>query len=244
MISRIYSYWTGFCFVIILLFLYPFFLILMIRPSWKKKGYLFNKAWAWLFLRLALIPVEITYRHRPSRKQPVIYCANHFSYLDIPMMGLITQGPFQFIGKKSLAHIPLFGFIFRQFHLTVDRESKKDRYAVFQGSKKAIEKGYSLVIFPEGGMRSINPPQLADFKEGAFRLSIDLQIPIVPVTIADNWLILPGNGKLIIRRRKSRMIVHPPVLPNLYTLDNLDDYKNNVYKILNNELIQLHHESR
>ncbi len=57
---------------------------------------------------------------------------------------------------------------------------------VFERAQKKINQGFSICIFPEGGVPSDESVMLDEFKDGAFRLAIDHHIPIVPLTFADN----------------------------------------------------------
>jgi 1-acyl-sn-glycerol-3-phosphate acyltransferase len=88
------------------------------------------------------------------------------------------------------------------------------------------------VIFPEGGIVTTEFPRMARFKDGAFKLSVDKQIPIVPVTIATNWILLPGElGDL--NWHPIRVIFHEPIYP-----EGKDEsiLRKEVYEIIDAEL--------
>src|SRR5690606_32353034 len=131
--------------------------------------------------------------------------------LDIPLMGF-SPVYFVFVGKSSIAKVPLFGYMYKKLHVTVDRNSLKSKYETIERSKKAIEEGKSLVIFPEGGIVSQEPPKMARFKDGPFRVAIEKQIPLVSVTIPYNWIILPDDGKMMVTKRTSKLIFHEPII--------------------------------
>jgi 1-acyl-sn-glycerol-3-phosphate acyltransferase len=67
----------------------------------------------------------------------------------------------------------------------VDRSSAKSRQAVFLRAQKRLQSGASICIFPEG-MVPEEHIELAELKDGAFRLAINHKIPIVPITFFDN----------------------------------------------------------
>lgn len=90
-----------------------------------------------------------------------------------------------FVGKKELAKIPLFGFFYKRTCILVDRSSAKSRQAVFLRAQRRLQTGVSICIFPEGLVPE-NHVNLAEFKDGAFRLAINHKIPIVPITFYDN----------------------------------------------------------
>ena len=180
------------------------------------------------------LPIKIEYRAKLPRKQRYVFCPNHFSYFDIPICGMI-RNPFVFVGKNSMEKIPLFGYMYRKIHITVDRESLKSRYNTLVRAKEAVDQGKSVLIFPEGGIKSTSPPKMASFKDGAFRLAIEKQIPVVPVTIPYNWIILPDNENLI-NWGKLKLVCHEPVSTSGMTLENVDNLKEEVFGIIRKEL--------
>jgi len=131
--------------------------------------------------------------------------------MDIPVLGLI---PFDlvFIGKRSLAKVPLFGYMFRSLHIAVDRHSMKSRVESVFKARKALDEGASVAFFPEGGISSERPPTMSKFKDGAFKLALDKQIPIIPITLSYNHLILPDDGKFLLRYKPIKVIIHEPIL--------------------------------
>jgi len=111
--------------------------------------------------------------------------ANHTSMTDIMLMLIASKNPFVFVGKKELVKIPIFGFFYKRTCILVDRTSARSRKAVYDRAQARLNQGLSICIFPEGRV----PEEhilLDDFKDGAFRLAIEHQIPIVPMTFADN----------------------------------------------------------
>jgi 1-acyl-sn-glycerol-3-phosphate acyltransferase len=123
----------------------------------------------------------------------------------------------------------------------VDRANLKSRVNTILRSKKALDDGKSLMIFPEGGIITKKPPHMAHFKDGAFRIAIEKQIPIVPVTIPLNWIILPDHQLMRLHRGIVKVIFHEPIETKTYTLEKIDDLKNKVFDIINTELL---HENR
>lgn len=114
-----------------------------------------------------------------------MFIANHTSMADIMLMLISAKNPFVFVGKAELANIPIFGFFYKRTCILVDRGSEKSRRAVFLRAQKRLKQGLSICIFPEGGVPDENI-LMDEFKDGAFRLAINHQIPIVPMTFLDN----------------------------------------------------------
>ena len=111
--------------------------------------------------------------------------ANHTSMLDIMLMLRASKNPFVFVGKKELVKIPVFGFFYKRVCIMVDRESTRSRTAVYIRAQKRLSSGLSICIFPEGGVPD-ESILLDDFKDGAFKMAIAHNIPIVPMTFYDN----------------------------------------------------------
>lgn len=190
-----------------------------------------------MFFFFGGLSYEIEYRSELERERAYIFCPNHFSYLDIPAM-VRNKHLFVFMGKNSMEKIPLFGFMYKRMHITVDRQNLKSRYNALNEAAKALEEGKSLTIFPEGGIFSRNPPQLVPFKDGAFRLAIEKQVPVVPVTLPFNWIILPDDGKLLINKgnRKVKAIFHEPIETKGLDLKEIPILKGRVFSIIEKEL--------
>ena len=114
----------------------------------------------------------------------------------------------------------------------VDRAKSKSRYETYQRSINALKEGFSLAIFPEGGILAQSPPQMADFKDGAFRMALETGVSLVPVSFRDNWHIFPCNGKIIFNRRKCRIVFHEPIDPLNYSMEQLDKFSDDVKRII------------
>lgn len=194
-----------------------------------------HRIWAWLFFNLSFIPIRKVYSDKIDFSRQYIFCANHFSYLDIPAIGINKVRPI-FVGKHSLGKIPLFGYMYRNIHITLNKHNLKSRYNALEKGAKELDAGHNLVIFPEGGIASRQPPQLARFKDGAFRLAIEKQVAIVPVTIPYNWILLPDDGKLLLHRHKNMVIFHDPIETKGLTIKDVDQLKNQVYTVIDQEL--------
>lgn len=126
--------------------------------------------------------------------------------------------------------------MYRNIHITVDRQKIKSKYNAFWKCAEALDRGQSVVIFPEGGIASKNPPEMGRFKDGAFRLAIEKQIPIVPITIPYNWIILPDNGKMHLKRHENMIIFHDPIETKGFDGDALDGLKSRVFGVIDREL--------
>ena len=105
---------------------------------------------------------------------------------------------------------------------------------------KALEEGKSLVIYPEGGIITQRPPRMVHFKDGAFRAAIEKQVAVVPVTISNNWIILPDQKQLRLHWGRVEVIFHEPIETKGLTLDNVQQLKHQVFNIIDAELNRNH----
>ena len=219
--------------------LFLLFLPLLLIPIYFPKQFqligIFNRWWAKSMFILTFLPFSIECKTKLDPNRNYIFCPNHFSYLDIPTMGLTPINSI-FVGKNDMEKIPLFGFMYRKLHITVNRKSLKSRSNSMLESMKAIDQGKSLVIYPEGGMATKNPPNMVSFKDGAFRTAIEKQIPIVPVTIPYNWIILPDRKKMRLYAGRVKVIFHEPIETTGMTLDSTSKLKQQVFSIIDSEL--------
>jgi 1-acyl-sn-glycerol-3-phosphate acyltransferase len=218
-VPRLYSIYAALIFVLAFLIIFPFILICIWVPGWEKYGRRINRYWARVYFSLIFLPVKIDMRAKLEKDKPYIFLANHFSYLDVAMMGFIP-GDALFVGKASIRKAPLFGYYFKKLHIAVDRERLKSRAETMRRAGMALDQGSSLILFPEGGIFASNPPQMIPFKNGAFRLAMEKQIQVIPVTLSYNHLILPEGSGLLLYRRQAKMVFHHALDPRDFDSDD------------------------
>jgi 1-acyl-sn-glycerol-3-phosphate acyltransferase len=228
---------TAYGFIVFSLLFLLFFPLLLIPIVWPRQFQLvgvFNRWWAKSMFVFCFLPFKIECRVPLNKRKQYVFCANHFSYLDIPTLGLNPVNTI-FVGKNDMEKIPLFGFMYRKLHITVDRKSLKSRSTTLIASMQALEEGKSLVIYPEGGIITKQPPSMVTFKDGAFRAAIEKQIAVVPVTIPNNWIILPDDT-LILHRGKVNVIFHEPIETIGMKLEQVNELRGLVYRVIDEEL--------
>ncbi|WP_191858371.1 lysophospholipid acyltransferase family protein [Hanstruepera ponticola] len=181
----LYRIWFYILVAIPIVLLLPVLLISILKESWYPFFFKIARVWAYFILIGMGFRVKIDLDQKPERNASYMYIANHTSMADIMLMLVASKNPFVFVGKKELAKIPLFGFFYKRTCILVDRSSEKSRKAVFLRAQRRLKQGLSICIFPEGGVPD-ESVILDDFKDGAFRLAINHQIPIVPFVFLDN----------------------------------------------------------
>ena len=168
-----------------IIILFPILLVSIAKEAWYPLFFRIARVWAKIILVGMGFAYKIDREETPDRSKSYMFVANHTSMVDIMLMLVSVKNPFVFVGKAELSRIPLFGFFYKRTCILVDRSSAKSRQAVFLRAQRRLKTGVSICIFPEGGV----PEEHIDldaFKDGAFRLAINHQIPVVPITFADN----------------------------------------------------------
>ncbi|WP_396165784.1 lysophospholipid acyltransferase family protein [Flavobacterium sp.] len=236
-----YPYWLLYRIWFYLLVLLPIILLfpLILITILSEKTYpLFFKI-ARLWARVILIGMGFRYSIKGTENfeagKSYMLVANHTSMTDIMLMLLAVKNhPFVFVGKKELVNIPIFGFIYKRVCILVDRENSKSRFAVFERAQNRIQQGLSICIFPEGGVPD-ESILLDEFKDGAFRIAIEHQLTIIPITFYDNkkrfsYTFFSGKpGKM-------RAKIHPPIETIGKTMDDKLHLKQQVRDIILTEL--------
>lgn len=237
MLTLLYTIWCGCWLIFIYLVLFPVQYVLLQREAWKPLAHRINRLWGRLFFGIIGMPVDVDYRFRPDPRGVYVFVANHFSYLDIAVMGVILDNYYAFVGKSGVKHVPLLGYMFAKLHVQVDRDHANSRAYSLAKSLRLLASGRSIMIFPEGGIRSKQPPKMAyPFKDGAFIMAIQQQVPIVPITLVNNHDILPDKAKIRMHRRRLRAIVHPPIDTRGLTQADLNRLKEETYQIIDRAL--------
>lgn len=194
-----------------------------------------EKAHAWIFSYYRLWAKSWFFlsgiRYRVEGKEnlpdePVIIVANHSSHIDLLNGAGACPLKTKPLAKSSLKKIPLLGFLFSTVSVFVDRSSKESREKSVQDLMAALNRGFSLFMFPEGTRNRTDQP-LAPFYDGAFRLSIRSGKPIHPLVILHARFLMPVKG---ISLRPGTIVARylPPVYPTGLTEDDIPALKEKV----------------
>lgn len=170
--------------------------------------------------------------------QHYIYCANHSSNLDIMILCILAHGRFHFMGKAELENNLVLGIFFRTIDIPVNRDSKISAFRAFKKAGENLQNGMSLLIFPEGGIQDeFYPPKLSPFKNGPFRLAIEKQVPIVPISIINAWeLIWDDGARFGSRPGICDIYIHKPIFTDKLALKEDELLKLTVFNKINSKL--------
>lgn len=184
--ALLYRVWFYILVLVPIIVMFPFLIILTVSENTYKYFFRLARVWA----KFILFGMAMPYRRDGSVKiipnQSYMFVANHTSMIDIMMMLAVVKRPFVFVGKKELVSIPVFGFFYKRTCILVDRNSPASRKNAFDEANRRLGAGTSICIFPEGKVPDDRSIVLDEFKDGAFRLALEHQIPIVPIVFPDN----------------------------------------------------------
>lgn len=148
-----------------------------------------------------------------KKGQNYIVVCNHNSFLDVMVTNPFLPGISKTIAKKSMASIPLFGWIYRWGSVLVDRASELSRRQSYQSMKDVLALGMDMLLFPEGTRNKSGQP-LGKFQSGAFRLAIETQTPIIPVVIIGTKKMMPADKSFYLLPGTIELHFLPPVTPD------------------------------
>ena len=165
--------------------------------------------WAKVTCYLALCPVKVRGRENLAEKQSYVLVANHQGAFDVFLMYGFLGVPTKWMLKAGLAKIPLVGAACRAAgFIFVDNSSPRAAQRSISEAERRLKEGDSLVVFPEGSRTPDG--KMHRFLKGAFRVALDLHLPIVPITLNGPYNVMPIGSKMI-RPHRMEMVIHPPI---------------------------------
>lgn len=148
--------------------------------------------------------------------------------MDVPVTTPFMPRANKTIARKDFAMIPVFGWIYGFGSVLVDRNSDASRRKSFDDMKRILNFGLDMVIYPEGTRNRSNEP-LKKFYDGAFRLAVDTQKPIIPTLVFNTKKVLPVTKTFFMLPHKLEM----HFLPVVESTDiSAKDLKEKVFKIM------------
>jgi 1-acyl-sn-glycerol-3-phosphate acyltransferase len=237
LLRRVHTQFYKFCVAFFFVIAWPYLYYL----SLKKERYRHINGVRRFIIRMSTlvsgISFNIRYEEPIDWSQTYIICGNHTSNLDISAINIAAKDNHCFIGKDELKKAFVLGFFFRTIDLTVNRESKISSFRVFKEAAEKLKNGISVVIFPEATIPLVYPPELGEFKNGAFRLAIELKIPILPVSSPDTWQVYWNTGKPYGSKPGTcHIFVHKPIETAQLTLADADALRDEVHAIIEKQL--------
>ncbi len=165
--------------------------------------------WSRAFLASFGVKVEALGLEHARNLGPCVILSSHRSHLDGPILLCTLPFDFSFVIKRSLAHIPVWGWaVTRAGYVAIDRSDHADGVAGMKRAAEMVRQGRRVLTFPEGTRGQTD--EFRPFKKGGVVLAIEAQVPILPVAVAGSFDLLPRGAT---RARPGRVVVAvgPPI---------------------------------
>jgi 1-acyl-sn-glycerol-3-phosphate acyltransferase len=157
-------------------------MLLAILFGWKDLLYVLGHAGVRLGLLLSGITYRVTGREYVPTGRAVVFCANHQSNIDPPLLFEVLHPRTHILYKHEIDQIPILARAFRLGgFIPIDRRNKESAMRSIDAGARAIRDGNSFLIFPEGTRSKTET--LLPFKKGGFVMAMSAGAPIVPVAI-------------------------------------------------------------
>lgn len=238
-IQPIFAVYALLTFVVTLLTVFPLFLLFGYKDSGKARNLVWNIVHFWAKFWLFIIGMPIRNVGHYSKGKKYVIVANHISYLDAVNLYASIPDYFRTLAKKEMVRIPIFGFVYKQLAILVDRSSPDSRAKSMRLMWRQIKRECCIAVFPEGTFNYDSSIPLKNFYDGAFKLAINAQTPILPVLYPDTinrwhhsawWKLWPG---------KNRAVYLDPIPVEGLSLNDLPELREKVWHIMAAELNKL-----
>ena len=165
--------------------------------------------WGRAYVYITPMFVDLIGEENIDPNQSCIMVANHQSQYDILLIYGWIPIEFKWVMKIELRQVPILGYVcYKLGHVYIDRSNHQKAMDSINEAKKRIKEGISIMFFPEG-TRS-NEGELLDFKKGAFKFALDIELPILPVSIGGTKEILPNNSTALFPG-SAKLIIQKPI---------------------------------
>jgi 1-acyl-sn-glycerol-3-phosphate acyltransferase len=233
----IYTIYAFLLFTFFLIIIFPLVIAASFFGKIKGGNFIYKLCSLWADVWLPMVgiihkDIFIT-PHNPHHA--CIFVANHISNMDVPILVKTLRQPIRVLGKMELSRIPIFGFLYRNAVVMVDRSNNENRARSVKTLKSILKKGISIVIFPEGTFNTSGRP-LQHFFNGAFRIAIETQTPIKPIVFPDTVNRMHYQSVFSLTPGISRAIFMEEVPVAGLSVKDIEWLKNKVYELMDAEL--------
>ncbi len=236
----LYTLYGFACFLLLMLLLFPFVVVASFFGKVKGGNIIYSlcRFWGDCWFFLLGVHHKNIYEQPHDRNKQYIFISNHISYFDIPvMMKAVRNQHIRILGKSEMGKIPLFGFIYRNAVVMVDRNNAQQRAKSLKTLKSILAKNISIFICPEGTFNMTNAP-LKTFYDGAFRIAIETQTAIKPILFLDTYDRLNYKSIFSLSPGRSRAVYLEETITTGCTFADLQYLKEKIYKQMEDGLIR------
>jgi 1-acyl-sn-glycerol-3-phosphate acyltransferase len=208
--------------------------VLVVVTNPRITSFVCGKIWSRLNGYLTPMWVSVSGKENVDPRQSYVIVSNHQSHYDIFVLYGWLPVDFKWVMKQELRKVPGIGIGCEKVgHIFIDRSNHEKALASLEAAKAKIINGTSVIFFPEG-TRS-RDGRMRPFKKGAFKMALDLGLPLLPVTINGSKNILPSRTTRLFPGRV-RMVIHPHIPTNGVTEETIQDLMDRTYQVINSAL--------
>jgi len=232
-LGRIFAAWAMLMFIAtMLIILLPTWIMGLLPEPKRTKAFIqLSRIWMAVWLPLAGIRLVIKGKEKFVKGENYVVVCNHNSFMDVPVTSPGIPGANKTIAKIEMAKIPLFGLIYRRGSVLVDRKSEESRLKSYAYMKRVLDMGLHMCIYPEGTRNKTNNP-LKEFKDGAFRLAIETQKPVIPAVLFNTKKVLPQQKTFYFWPSKIEMHFLDPVETKHLQMSDVKQLKETIFQTM------------
>jgi 1-acyl-sn-glycerol-3-phosphate acyltransferase len=239
LLKFVYSLYAFVLFVLVILALFPCLLVCL--PFGKIRGgnimYDLFRLMGGLWLKLIGVNHSVSFEAVPEDDKQYIFIANHISYIDAVIIICSISHQFRPIGKYELLKVPIFGWLYKFCVVTVNRSSAEDRARSLVDLRKILDRGISILVFPEGTFNMADEP-LKEMFDGAFKLALETGKTIQPIIFLDAYDRMPYERLFLMTPGKSRAVYLSPIDPSEFSGIDVKELKSIAEKKMSDKLIE------
>jgi 1-acyl-sn-glycerol-3-phosphate acyltransferase len=226
--------WMWMVVVVVALAWLPLLFVLYLATAWRDPGRYLVGLW---FRRAAVTVVKLNplWRFRtsgyrpPDPRRPYVAVGNHESFADI---FLVSHLPWEmkWLSKVEIFRIPVMGWLMRMAgDIAVRRGVRSSRAEAIEQCRDRLSKRVSVMIMPEG-TRS-RTAELLPFRDGAFRLAVEMGLPVLPMAIWGTRPALP-KGSILLGVSSAEVRVLEPIPTEGLTQEQVPELRERVRRLI------------
>lgn len=237
LIRVVYVVYAVSMFITIMLLIFPFVFLSSFFGRIKGGNMIIRLCmiWADIWFFLVAIRHRNLYEVPHDKSKSYIFVSNHISYLDAALLVKTFRQSFRPLGKVEMTKVPIFGYIYRKAIVTVDRSNAEDRAKSVSILKSIINKGISIMVFPEGTF-NYSSDTLKGFYDGAFKVALETQTPIKPVLFLDAYDRMHYSSLYSLNPGKNRSVYLEEISIDDFLPEDVEGLKKKVMNVMDQKL--------
>lgn len=155
------------------------------QEEYDKRVYKIVNRWAAYMLKVVGVNIKVIGRENIP-KTNCLFVSNHQGNLDFLVLMSVLDKHLGFLAKNGILKIPIIRTWMKDMHCVfIDRENIRESLKAIKNGIENLEKGYSMLIFPEGTRSKSH--ELGSFKKGSLKMATKSEALIVPIAIDNTF---------------------------------------------------------